>query len=89
MIFHKGDILQICRNSDESTSFVFTVVKKDIDHRIRAITSYLNDEMIFTRDAHRYNLVSGKKYTTMLVISRMYEDEYINRPYSDQIIWED
>jgi hypothetical protein len=89
MIFKKGDILQFCLEGDAiSKSFVFFQATRDTKDQNETVRGYLpNGELALTRDAHRYNLVSGSIPTTVMQVEG---DEYLdmwykNRPYSKYI----
>jgi len=89
MIFKKGDILQFCLEGDAlRQSFVFFQATRDTVGQDETVRGYLpNGELALTRDAHRYNLVSGSIPTTVMQVEG---DDYLdvwykNRPYSKYI----
>ena len=89
MIFKKGDILQFCLEGDKiSNAFVFFLATRDTVDQDETVRGYLPDgNLALTRDAHRYNLVSGSVPTYCMEVEG--EDcltvWYKNRPYSKYI----
>jgi hypothetical protein len=88
MIFKKGDILQCCLEGTNRFEFVFFQSTRNVEEQNETVRTFLpNGELALSRDAHRFNLITGDEPTVVMTVDG---DEYLdkwynNRPYSKYI----
>lgn len=85
MIFNTGDILQFVLEKSEY-AFSFTLCKRGTDNQHHSVVLYSNEKHLVTRDAHRFNLLSGEVPTIDIEYDNdEYDNYYPNRPYSQYV----
>lgn len=84
MIFKKGDIAQLVLEGVNDYSFVFIEIRQHTSSVHGTVHAY-NPEgrLLISRDAHRFNLISGSTPLRIMELDPEYRDDYYpNRPAS-------
>lgn len=84
MIFKKGDIAQFVLEDENPHSFKFLLIRRDTPNSEDTVHCYEGEtKLLVSRDAHRFNLISGSTPLITMELHPEYRDEYYpNRPAS-------